>query len=165
MQAHTLTAEAGCKRVCVRGPTDGQNDDRHGCEVQSSAVGQRLDRGLITPAFDEHDRAGFGLGDDALRVIKAQRRAWPRDPCEAVVQRMPAHGPVSCGSPGRAARACGSAPARRRRRPCRRSAPSSRARCLRRFRDAPGFRPAEFILNHVINAKNRNPLLDEFRMA
>ena len=88
-QPKSLNAKADGKLVCVRGATDGQNDDSHGPEVQSNAVGQRLNRGLITPTFDKHDRAGVGLGDDALRAIEAQRRAWP--PCEAIVQRRTSH--------------------------------------------------------------------------
>jgi hypothetical protein len=88
-QPKSLIAKAGCKGVCVRGATDGQNDDCHGREVQSNAAGQRLNRGLITPTFDKHDRVGFGLGDDALRVIEAQRRAWPA--CDAIVQGKTSH--------------------------------------------------------------------------
>lgn len=92
-QPKSLTAKADGKLVCVRGATDGQNDDGHGPEVQSNAVGQRLDRGLITPAFDKHDRVGFGLGDEALSAIEAQRRAWPA--CDAIVQRRTSHSSVA----------------------------------------------------------------------
>jgi hypothetical protein len=88
-QPKPLHAKADGKRVRVRGAPDRQNDDAHGLEVQPNAGSQRLDRGLVAPAFDKHDRAGSGLGDDALRVIEAQRWAWPA--CEAVVQSRASH--------------------------------------------------------------------------
>jgi hypothetical protein len=37
--------------------------------------------------------------------------------------------------------------------------------CEPGFWDATGFRPAELILHYVINAKNRNSLLDKFRVT
>jgi hypothetical protein len=76
-QPKPVNPETDRKLVRVRGAPDGQNDDSHGCEVESDAPGQGLNRGLITPAFDEHDRVGLRLGDEALRVIEAERRAWP----------------------------------------------------------------------------------------
>src|SRR5262245_24917996 len=81
-QPKPLNAEAVRKLACVRGATDRKHDDARGRKVQTNAAGQSFDRGLITPTFDQHDRVGLGLGDDALRAVDAQRRAWPS--CKAI---------------------------------------------------------------------------------
>jgi len=69
-QPKALNAEADGELMCVRRATNGQNDDGPGPEVQSNAAGQRLDRGLIAPTFDEHDRVCVGLRHDTLRVVE-----------------------------------------------------------------------------------------------
>jgi len=93
-QPKSLHAKTDGKPMCVGGAADGQDDDGHGREIQPDAVGQRFNRGLITPTFDQHDRVGVGFGGDALRAIEAQRRARPF--CEVIVQISTGHSSVAC---------------------------------------------------------------------